>query len=184
MEIWSDRDSPGGELSRGCRRLRLAPVVQRKRRPPPKRMIQVQFLAGAQQLGITPNWDRRVSCGKYYAIYCADHPRAWTTGFIYEHTLFMECMLGRFLERYEVVHHDDEDKRNNEPSNLVLHTRAGHAAEHAKRRGPAAMITMDCCECGYSFTRRANQRAEVKGYRRSFCSRSCSGTFQRRLQLA
>jgi hypothetical protein len=47
------------------------------------------------------------------------------------HRIVAEEMLGRPLLKGEVVHHIDENKRNNDPSNLrVFATQAEHAAWH------------------------------------------------------
>ncbi|MEI8142846.1 MAG: HNH endonuclease signature motif containing protein [Chitinophagia bacterium] len=47
------------------------------------------------------------------------------------HRIVMEEMIGRKLLPGEVVHHIDEDKRNNNPSNLMLFaSQAEHAAHH------------------------------------------------------
>jgi len=37
-----------------------------------------------------------------------------------EHCYVMEQKLGRKLERWEIVHHKDEDKLNNDPDNLEI----------------------------------------------------------------
>jgi hypothetical protein len=42
----------------------------------------------------------------------------------------MESILGRRLRSDEIVHHKDENKKNNEPGNLELMTRAEHARHH------------------------------------------------------
>jgi LAS superfamily LD-carboxypeptidase LdcB len=61
------------------------------------------------------------------------HPNAKARGQIYEHILVMSEMLGRPLTKEEIVHHHDEDKRNNAPSNLQLFaTKAEHNMQHAK----------------------------------------------------
>lgn len=161
-----------------------APVAQRTRRPPPKRQIQVQLLAGAlERLGVHPDWRRRVNSTGYVAVYCPDHPRAWSTGYVYEHRLAMEAVVGRFLLSDEVVHHRNGDKHDNRQENLELHTMSSHSTEHAREQQPA-ILTMLCAECGTRFERSARQRAEVKGYRNTFCSRSCSGRFYRRRHAA
>jgi len=55
----------------------------------------------------------------------------WTpTGVRLEHQIIMEQQLGRPLVAGEVVHHIDENKTNNDPSNLRLTTQAEHIKEH------------------------------------------------------
>lgn len=47
-----------------------------------------------------------------------------------EHVVIMEARLGRRLLPDEVVHHIDRDRSNNDPNNLALVTRSGHARLH------------------------------------------------------
>ena len=49
---------------------------------------------------------------------------------IYIHREVMEQKLGRKLLPGEVVHHIDENKRNNDPNNLELKTETSHAKIH------------------------------------------------------
>jgi hypothetical protein len=55
---------------------------------------------------------------------------------ILEHRHVMEQIIGRKLDRHEVVHHRDHDKTNNEPSNLELMTFAEHGKLHAPENIP------------------------------------------------
>ena len=56
----------------------------------------------------------------YIMIYNPDHPYKDHHGYVLEHRLVMEKMLGRYLKPEEVVHHLDYDKTNNHPNNLYL----------------------------------------------------------------
>ena len=48
----------------------------------------------------------------------------------HEHVVVAERILGRKLRPDEVVHHIDRNKRNNDPSNLVVLTREEHGRLH------------------------------------------------------
>ena len=51
---------------------------------------------------------------------------------VYIHREVMEQKLGRELKPGELVHHKDENKRNNDPDNLELTNRSFHAKKHWK----------------------------------------------------
>jgi len=48
----------------------------------------------------------------------------------HQHRVVAERMLGRKLRKGEIVHHIDENKKNNHPSNLLVMTQAQHCRLH------------------------------------------------------
>lgn len=71
-----------------------------------------------------------------------------------EHTLIAERAFGRPLPHGVVVHHVDENKTNNEPTNLVICTHAYHRLIHQRLEAMKASddpTFMKCKFCkGYS----------------------------------
>ena len=57
----------------------------------------------------------------YRMILKRDHPRARANGYVLEHILVAEKMMGRPLATGEEVHHKDRNKVNNDPGNLVVY---------------------------------------------------------------
>jgi hypothetical protein len=58
----------------------------------------------------------------YRMIKMPSHPYCRKSGYIMEHRIIMEKKIGRYLMPNEKVHHNDENKSNNDPSNLKLNT--------------------------------------------------------------
>ncbi len=59
----------------------------------------------------------------YVLVRVPDHPRARSSGYVFEHILVMEDLLGRFLLTDENVHHRNGVKDDNRPANLELWVR-------------------------------------------------------------
>jgi hypothetical protein len=105
-----------------------------------------------------------------------------TTRTVYVHREVMQKKMGRPLKNHEIVHHNDEDKKNNDPDNLTLSNRSRHAKGHRKK---PEWCTATCAECGKTFKRLARRVRASQGSRRSagpFCSRKCSGRYNQRKQ--
>lgn len=71
-----------------------------------------------------PNWGggRTLRQG-YVLVKKPEHPDAGFRGYILEHRLVMEGIIGRRLESYENVHHKNGIKHDNRPENLELWSR-------------------------------------------------------------
>jgi hypothetical protein len=86
-----------------------------------------------------PAWrgGRVIDADGYVLVKRSDHPRADRHGYVREHRLVMESVLGRYLGPDEIVHHKDGDKQNNAPENLeVFGSNGDHLAETLKGRVP------------------------------------------------
>ena len=78
--------------------------------------------------------DRYTDERGYVRVYMPNHPRAIVSGsfegYVYEHVLVAENMLGRRLLEGEVVHHLDFNKSNNSPDNLLVISNPMHVKLH------------------------------------------------------
>lgn len=94
----------------------------------------------------------RARKGGYWYRYRPSHPAANTRGYVLEHRLVMEAMLGRLLTPDEAVHHIDRNKGNNAPDNLQVLTWEEHARLHREMEyGGCWTRHFDACrECGTS----------------------------------
>lgn len=113
-----------------------------------------------------------------------NHPRTSSQGCVPVHVLVAEEMLGRYLTPEEVVHHIDENKRNNNPSNLMVFATAGdHNAFHTGnhdiykdndvwRVHKKKDKILTCPTCGKRFRREHTRHKEIM-----FCSQQCAVRF-------
>lgn len=70
----------------------------------------------------------------YVGVYFPDHPCSNKEGYIMEHILVMEALIGRHLHPEECVHHINENRKDNRKENLQLMTKKQHMSYHAKKR--------------------------------------------------
>jgi hypothetical protein len=94
---------------------------------------------------------------------------------VLKHREVLEAKLGRKLLPSEIVHHDNEVKTDNNPENLLLHTRVSHGKLHASARPAAEVLSLVCLKCGSPFTRLARHERHNRrqGKAGPFCSRRC-----------
>ena len=73
----------------------------------------------------------------YVYEHAPDHPNATKSGYVCQHRLVMEKVLGRYLTAREVVHHHNGVRDDNRPENLaVFSTNAEHLREELSGRVP------------------------------------------------
>jgi hypothetical protein len=92
---------------------------------------------------------------------------------ILEHRHVMEKYLGRKLLSTEVVHHKNKIVTDNRIENLELLPFKIHAGLWSNNGKYIKEIELECCKCHKKFKRKYNQRPEVKGYKKVYCSRKC-----------
>jgi hypothetical protein len=123
--------------------------------------------------------NERVSHAGYIEVYTPFHPRARKNGYVFKHILVMEKELGRYISIEEEIHHKDENKQNNDPSNLEIIDKVKHAKITADSRWKENRKA-NKTKC--SFCEKVIFRKPSKRKKDSFCSQSCFGkwTFKNR----
>ena len=119
------------------------------------------------------NIEKVVSKGDYLYAIVRDHPNRTKNNYVLLHRVVMENHLGRLLDKTEIVHHKDGNKKNNDVSNLEVMTASEHASHHGRMVGRKYAIVI-CPNCNKVFER---DNRNVGKSKLMFCSRHCNGQF-------
>jgi hypothetical protein len=71
---------------------------------------------------------------RYILVKMPDHPASGKNGYVLEHRLVMESVLGRYLRSDEHVHHINADRTDNRKENLEILSPSEHGARHSAER--------------------------------------------------
>lgn len=86
-----------------------------------------------KQIGIRKDGNETIDKNRGYTrVKNHKHPFAHKDGYVLKHRLVMESHLRRFLKKEEVVHHVDENPRNNNLNNLILFPNQSAHSKHHK----------------------------------------------------
>lgn len=94
--------------------------------------------------------------------------------YCYEHHLVYWQNTGITPSNEEVIHHIDENKHNNDFSNLELITREKHSSMHSLSRGKMCAV-IECPYCKTIFEKELRKTHVIKKGKYTCCSRKCSG---------
>jgi hypothetical protein len=108
---------------------------------------------------------------KYYYFCDITHPLADTNGVVYYHRHVASEARGRWLQKDECVHHVDGNRQNNEPSNLLVLTKAEHSLTHK----PKELTAQECPVCLMPFS--------PTKLTQKFCDSKCAHEVSKRIKI-
>jgi len=149
--------------------------------------MPIRFINGhANKLRVmekSPTWKggKTIHTKGYVLVKAPNHPRAVCNGgYVFEHDLIAEKILGRHLRGSECVHHVDLNPGNNEPGNLVIcPDNTYHKLLHVRTRafsvcGNANFRRCNICKQYDTIT---NMSCGRNG--RNFWHKACAAQYQR-----
>jgi hypothetical protein len=117
---------------------------------------------------------------EYVRLHMPSHPAANSKGYVYEHTVIAERVLGKRMPNGAAVHHVNENTRDNSHTNLVIcQDRAYHKLLHVRARVVRAGANPNthalCGQCGHAKPFEAfNKSTANKSFGRQRRCRECS----------
>lgn len=129
--------------------------------------------------------EKIIKKGDYQYAIVRDHPHRTKNDYVLLHRIILENKLGRLLNKNEIAHHKDENKKNNNPDNLEpIESHSKHAILHGKSR-LKNLVELCCPQCKTIFIKARNQSflCKPQKYPVNFCSERCRGLFCQKLSI-
>jgi HNH endonuclease len=127
--------------------------------------------------------EKIIKKGDYLYCIVRDHPNRTKNNYVLLHRVIVENDINRLLTSDEIIHHIDENKFNNDLSNLKIMTQSEHQILH-KTIG-LSMVKLKCpsCEIEFDKEKRCSFLEPSRKCKFTCCSNTCRGKFSRRIQL-
>ncbi|KKL08366.1 hypothetical protein LCGC14_2576590 [marine sediment metagenome] len=108
-----------------------------------------------------PGWKggRRKDKSGYWMIYRPEDPRTPQNGYIQEHVLIAEKVLGRYLTKEERVHHINGDILDNDPKNLYV---CKNTSKHHKLHGQLQKTAFEMVKNGIIIFNKELNKYEIQ----------------------
>lgn len=125
-----------------------------------------------------------VSKGDYLYALVPEYPNCTKNGYVLLHRVIMENHLGRLLNTNEIVHHIDENKKNNLIENLQVMTKEEHNKYHGSKQG-RLMVKLKCpiCKKEFEIEKRKSFFIKPVKYPCTCCCNRCRGILYRFIQM-
>ncbi|MGO9374045.1 MAG: HNH endonuclease [Syntrophobacteraceae bacterium] len=182
QDITITPEIPFGFCHCGCRqKTKISPRTDNKKgwiRGQPRRFLHGHHL-GSPHGELNPSWKggSRVDSQGYKEILLREHSRAQSNGYVGEHILVAEKVLGKPLPERAQVHHHNGDKTDNYGNLVICQDDAYHKLIERRTKAYFACGHADWRKC--QFCKRYDDPENLKQYGKHSMHSECCNKYQR-----